>query len=229
VGSFWPHGRLAKLLGSGLIGRGFKLLGCTVGFFVAAYTGALLTATNQPLWSDTEWIAPLFLTSAASTGIALLLIVGKDIPLASRIRLENADAWALFLELIVFLIFLASLGAVLPLALATWQGLVLIVGTLGLGLLIPLALHIGNAQTVESRTTAAAVCALVGGFLLRFGMVSVGPAILEGPNITLAVALPDLRISPEDERARGGGPGASDINRPAKPYFHNKISKAGEQ
>ena len=50
----WPHRILQVLGGAG-------------GFFVASYTGALLSATNQPLWSDTVWLAPLFLASAAST------------------------------------------------------------------------------------------------------------------------------------------------------------------
>ena len=44
-----------------------QALGCVAGFFVASYTGALLSATNQPMWSDTVWLAPLFLASAAST------------------------------------------------------------------------------------------------------------------------------------------------------------------
>src|SRR5205823_4721085 len=44
----WPHHFL-------------QVVGCMAGFFVASYTGALLGATNQPMWSDTVWLAPLFL------------------------------------------------------------------------------------------------------------------------------------------------------------------------
>src|SRR5262249_39049444 len=46
--SRWPH-------------RVLQVLGCGSGFFIASYTGALLSATNQPVWSDTVWLAPLFL------------------------------------------------------------------------------------------------------------------------------------------------------------------------
>src|SRR5262249_5142361 len=53
----------------------FHVTGSALGFFVAAYTGVLLAATNQPVWSDTTWIGPLFLTSSASTGIAAVLLV----------------------------------------------------------------------------------------------------------------------------------------------------------
>jgi formate-dependent nitrite reductase membrane component NrfD len=295
LGTLWPQGRFARFLGLPLVGRAFKVLGCVVGFFIAAYTGALLTATNQPFWSGSDWIAPLFLTSAASTGIALMLLLGRGVTHASRERLERADLWALGLELFIFLVFLASVGGVLPWALATWQGVVLVVGTLLLGLLLPLWLHLGFQVPSEGRITAAAVSALVGGFILRYGIVRVAPALLyRFPHLTpndvdvplwhtwegrallaatlmLALLIPYvlrrrwrlspgqtalagavslcvvaaviaysfnpaagepvldpvrcLDPSPEFARPRGGGPGASDINRPAQLYFHNRIYK----
>src|SRR5579884_1272382 len=58
----WPHGVL-------------QAIGCFSGFFIASYTGALLSATNQPMWSDTTWLAPLFLASAASTSIAAMSFI----------------------------------------------------------------------------------------------------------------------------------------------------------
>jgi formate-dependent nitrite reductase membrane component NrfD len=179
IGSIWPSGRVARILDSHLVGRAFKVVGSLVGFFIAAYTGTLLTATNQPLWYATDWIAPLFLTSASSTAIGLLLLLGGQMPQATIKRLERADLWALGLELFIFLIFLASLGGLLPLALGTWDGLVLILGTLVVGLLIPLGLHLGlHEGDGGGRVTAAALFALAGGFLLRFGMVRVAPALL---------------------------------------------------
>src|SRR5206468_6632190 len=97
------------LRGMGIL---FKLVGCTVGFFIAAYTGALLTATNQPLWSETDWIAPLFLTSAGSTAIALLYLLGTRLSEGTAERLRRADLWAQGLELFFFLVFRASLGGI---------------------------------------------------------------------------------------------------------------------
>ncbi len=305
LGSFWPGSRLARLLGSRLVSRGFNVVGSVVGFFIAAYTGALLTASNQPLWSESDWIAPLFLTSAASTSIALLLLLGGRIPADTRERLERADLWALGLELFIFLIFLASLGGVLPLALATLDGLLLVFGTLVLGLLVPLYLHLDlktsplplpsprKGKGKLDRVIAAAFFALVGGFLLRFGIVRVAPALLQHyPHITaeeveaplwpswagislvvvtlvLTVLIPFIltrkwqlsrgqtalaglisllgttgvifyslspasaqpaldplggwRLSPEDQRGRGGGVGASSSNRPANPFLRSKV------
>ena len=44
-------------------------------FFVGAYTGTLLTATNQPVWAQSTWLSPLFLASAASTGVAAMILL----------------------------------------------------------------------------------------------------------------------------------------------------------
>src|SRR5262249_22792391 len=91
---------------------------------------------------------------------------------------ERADLWALGLELFLFLIFLASMGSLLPLVLQTWEGWILVVGTLVAGLLMPLALHLGIGEPASQRMTAAAWFALTGGFMLRFGIVTIAPALL---------------------------------------------------
>jgi protein NrfD len=182
LGTLWPGGRLDRLLVRSPVARLFHLFGSGVGFFVASYTGVLLTASNQPLWDLSDWLGPLFLTSAGSTGIAAVLLFsgpGGAVSEASRERLERADLWALGLELFVFLLFLASLGNVLPLALQTPAGWVLVGGTLVVGLLLPLWLHRGLTAHDPGRVKAAALAALVGGFALRFGVVRVAPELLE--------------------------------------------------
>src|SRR5262249_9372341 len=110
LGSLWEGGRLERVFRLSWFGKLIALVGCFTGFFVAAYTGALLTATNQPIWSDTVLVAPLFLTSAASTGIStmLLIAVWRGVNPVSLERLERADLWALGLELLFFVLFLAS-------------------------------------------------------------------------------------------------------------------------
>src|SRR6266540_1045982 len=45
-------------------------LGGLFGFFVAGYTGVLLSVTNRPIWADSPWLGALFLASGASTGAA---------------------------------------------------------------------------------------------------------------------------------------------------------------
>jgi formate-dependent nitrite reductase membrane component NrfD len=304
IASLRPSGRLARMLGRNWFGVIFHVLATLVAFFLASYTGVLLAATNQPAWSDNDWTGALFLTSAASTGPALVLLVGRwhGLPRDSIARLETADLWAIALELFVFLIFLASLGGLLPYALRTWEGLILIFGTLIAGLLLPLWLHLGHFSPTEkseaNRASLAAISVLVGAFFARWGITALGPGLahryrngppnaIEAPltvhwigytfllaTAVLVVIIPfglrqkwrlghlqtlaaggfslavlvavtylsftpissrpelaptiGMSISPEDQRPRGGGPGASYMNRPKNFVFHNRVGVPSE-
>ena len=68
--------------------RKISLVGIIFGFFLASYTGVLLSATALPLWSDARLMGALFLASGASTGMAaivlLLYLSGESGPRASR-------------------------------------------------------------------------------------------------------------------------------------------------
>jgi formate-dependent nitrite reductase membrane component NrfD len=234
LGSLWPAGRLARLLRHGVFGKLLQLLGCVVGFFIAAYTGALLTATNQPLWSDSVWIAPLFLTSATSTGLAIMILLARAdraVTAEYLARLQHADLWALFLELIVFAVFLGSLGALFWPVMHTWHGKLLILGTLILGVLIPVWLHLRARLTPQRNSVvAAALLSLVGGFVLRYAMLTTPPELLAraaelralyAVDGGQAIGTPGPALwpgfSPEDGRPRGGGPGADPGNK--TPYL----------
>lgn len=199
---------------TGIVHRIFQIIGCTVGFFVAAYTGALLTATNQLLWSDTAWVAPLFLASAASTGIAvMLLLASPSVPEGSLARLERADAWAMGLEFLVFLIFLESLGGLLVPVWQTVSGKILIAGTLILGLVIPLLIHLGGGLHRRPWVVLGSISVLLGGFMLRYGIVKTAPELLAKSPSTLVemtergpaaggIVFP-WRFSPEQDRVPG--------------------------
>lgn len=174
------QGIVARWHASRAIGQPLRVVGCAVGFFVAAYTGALLTATNQPIWSNTTWIAALFLTSAASTGIAaILLLARRQASTATLARLERADRSVLLLELVVFVVFLISLGSLLGPLVGTVSGQVLIGGTLVLGVLVPLVLHF-RCGLQGACGVATAVFVLLGGFLMRWAILSAPPELLAG-------------------------------------------------
>ncbi len=197
----WPHGVL-------------QVIGCAAGFFIASYTGALLSATNQPGWSDTVFLAPLFLASAASTSLATMSLIARwkriGTPQA-RERLEGAEPLALGLELIVLGAFVYSLGDDLLPILQTVTGNVLIFGSLLFAVLIPLLLHARIGQRRAWGVPAAAACALLGGLLLRYGAVMTPPELLRRGPITLA------GFAPEEDR-RHGEPGADIGNqRPGNP------------
>jgi formate-dependent nitrite reductase membrane component NrfD len=224
LGSLWPGGRLFRWLRQGVVGRVVQALGCLVGFFVAAYTGALLTATNQPIWSESVWIGALFLTSAASTGIAAIIILARYHGLAdleALHRLERADLWALGLELAVLGIFLASLGSSLAAFLTSWPGWVLVGGAMTLGVLLPLALHLRLGFASLRAAAWASVFALAGGFLLRFTIVSLPSDLLSRSEVSV------IGFGPEDGRVRGGGAGADPKNHPADVHPKSKLFNDG--
>jgi len=151
------RGTLAKVVG-GVAGL--------LGLFIAGYTGVLLSVTNRPIWADGPWLGALFLASGVSTGAAALILLapGRGATEQSLARLSAFDTKALVVELLVLVLFVASLGAVNRVWLSFW-GLVLLVGV-GFGILAPLRMH------AQRRSLAgAARLVLLGGFLLRLATI----------------------------------------------------------
>jgi formate-dependent nitrite reductase membrane component NrfD len=168
---------LAGYLHRGPIGMIFQALGCLCGFFIASYTGALLTATNQPFWSDSPLIGGLFLASAASTGIAALLLLAAfrgGVPHDTIANLERTDRWAMILELALLLAFMASLGGLALAFVTSIYGILLLVGTVFVGVLIPLLMLWRPSLPGSSRMYIAAALVLIGGFILRYTIVMAG-------------------------------------------------------
>ncbi len=203
----WPH-------------RVLQVIGCAAGFFIASYTGALLTATNQPLWSDTVWLAPLFLASSASTSLAAVSLIAwwkKVGTPEARARLEGAERLALCLELIVLGAFVASLGDNLVPVLNTMRGRVLIFGSLVVAVLLPLLLNAHVGHRYWWGMPGAAACALLGGLLLRYGAVTTpGELLQRGPTAVVSFA-------PEASR-RIGQPGADIGNRGEEVRPRSKLT-----
>ncbi len=209
LGALWPKRRIGRWLNAAWIRVPVHALGCVAGFFIASYTGALLSATNQPMWSDTTWLGALFLASAASTSLAMLLLIANWKQLgspAARERLASAEMPALGLELVILGAFLASLGDILGPVLLTVRGNLLVFGTLVLGILLPLLLLVRIGPQRRWSGQAAAVSVLVGGLLLRIGTVTTpGELLARGPAIV-------NQFSPEQGR-KVGRPGADIGNR----------------
>jgi NAD-dependent dihydropyrimidine dehydrogenase PreA subunit len=163
------HWRLLRPLHTGVLSILIAVLGGLCGFFLAGYTGALLSVTNRPLWADTTWLGLLFLLSGTSTAAALLMLLG--LLRGARTRetiywLCRMDRGTLILELLALIILTVSLGP----ALRTWMnvwGLVLLVGVVLAGILIPLSLEWRPRLLGRLSLPAGAVLVLLGGFLLR--------------------------------------------------------------
>lgn len=150
--------------------RKVGLVGILFGFFLASYTGVLLSNSAQPFWSDARLMGALFLASGASTGMAaislILYLTGASTGEGWG-KVKRADRYSMLFELVVLAIFLAFLGsAAKPLtsghfAPLFWGGLV------GLGLVVPLLLDFAGHR-VKTLAALSAVLVLAGGFVLRY-------------------------------------------------------------
>jgi protein NrfD len=171
IGAWSEEGRVrapgAQWLQSGrVLAKLVAGLGGIFGFFVAGYTGVLLTVTNRPIWADSPWLGALFLASGASTGAAALLLFARRNGVSERsIRwLASFDAQVLVVELVILIVFIASLWPIRQVWISVW-GFLLLVGVVGAGILWPLRLHFTPSTGVGFRNPALMV--LLGGFLLR--------------------------------------------------------------
>jgi len=162
----------AAAITRGRPGKVFSLGGTLSAFFLGSYTGVLLAATNQPFWSDTTWLAPLFLASSASTGLATLILLarwrGRDVPRDAIERLEWADGWAVAMELILIVALALSLGSLAGPAFSRWPGVLIPFVVVPLGLVLPMILkRIPKAWG----GLASPLLILAGGFALRAAVV----------------------------------------------------------
>jgi formate-dependent nitrite reductase membrane component NrfD len=141
-------------------------IGGLLGFFVAGYTGVLLTVTNRPIWADSPWLGALFLASGASTAAAALILLAprRGATAGSLAWLESFDMRALVVELLILVLFVAWLWPIRRVWLSIW-GLLLLVGVIWAGILWPLALHRRPRTAGAFRNPAVMV--LIGGFMLR--------------------------------------------------------------
>jgi formate-dependent nitrite reductase membrane component NrfD len=156
----------------GHIGRALAIGGSLAAFFVGSYTGVLLAATNQPTWSETPWLGSLFLASAASTGIASILLMSehvlKDVPHPVLARLERLDRWAIGLELLLLGTYFGSLGSPTIEAISHWPGVLVPAFVVPVGLVAPLFIH---RLRWGGSVSLASLMVLLGGFALRFAIV----------------------------------------------------------
>ena len=176
----------------GTLGRVLALIGAAFGFFIAGYTGVLISVSNRPIWADTQWLGVLFLVSGASTAAATLILLtrwrlnaGQEHP---TVRWLNwFDGWMLLAELVLIAIFLLSLGEVARVWLS-WRGLLLVLFVIMLGILLPLVLHFRPAWVNERwrsrRLVTASVLVLIGGFFLRL-VTLLSSETIHGPHTGL--------------------------------------------
>ena len=150
--------------------RRVGLIGMLFGFFLASYTGVLLSGSAMPFWSDARLMGALFLASGASTGIAaitLALFVTGHATGEAWGKLKHADHYSMIVELILVLALVVLLGAAAKPLIGGHYATLFWGGLIGLGLVVPLVLDLVGSR-VRSLGAVAAVLVLIGGFVLRY-------------------------------------------------------------
>ncbi len=184
-------GLLGRWWGANILARfPQKLLavpGAGFGIFLGGYTGVLLAATSIPLWSRSKLLGAIFVTSALSTGTALISCVLRVIgaPSKSLRKLEQMEWVNMFVEIVGLLAFLRGSGRAARQLVGTAseeQGLTFWTFMFG-GLILPWLM-----QTLQlTKKTAIAhrrehgwaglvisLLVLVGGYFLRRTIVDAG-------------------------------------------------------
>jgi formate-dependent nitrite reductase membrane component NrfD len=161
----WRDTRLAGL------GR---CAGIACAFFIASYTGALLTATNQPVWSMSPLLAAVFCASAASTGAAAVTLAarlrGDAIPDVLW-RWHRLEHWLLALEVATVLAWLYTIRSALPFLLRG-SGAQLVAGATALLMLLPVLPERRQTElAVKPPASWRAVISLVAGLCLRYAVL----------------------------------------------------------
>lgn len=175
VGALAEMGRLPRSLSAltqGTPGMVIGVVGSIFGFFLAGYTGVLLSVTNRPMWADTWFLGLLFLLSGVSTAAALLMLLARRSAPDGVHWLARFDDWILMAEFVVLAVLVATLGGeVLERVFFNIWGVLLLVGVVLVGILLPLAIHWRPAVLGRTSLVSAAALVLVGGFLLRVVMI----------------------------------------------------------
>ena len=166
----WPQWALLRHASpEAQFGRLVSGLGAILGLYLAGYTGVLLSVTNRPIWADTTLLGLTFLTSAASTSDALLILLGSWSGLTrERLHpLERFDRSALIFEVLAIAALVASLGRIATVWLDGWGVLLaaMVLGGIGLPLLIEWRRPAGRPAWIGPTLV------LLGGLVLRMIIV----------------------------------------------------------
>ena len=175
---FGRLGALLRALRAGAPGKVLAVLGGAFGFFVAGYTGVLLSVTNRPVWADTPMLGALFLLSSATASAALLsLLAGRsaDTSPASAAWLHGIERQAAIVELVVLAAFLAIQGKTALLWPWTWAAALAFAVVFGMLAPVLLSRRAGAASQPSPRL--GLVLVLASSLLLRAAVVFASEAV----------------------------------------------------
>ena len=172
--------------------QALSVLGASSGFFVAGYTGVLLSATAVPLWSKRPaLLGPLFLSSAMTSGAAAIAAASTFTGSESSVTddaLQTLETISTVAEGLLLVAWIVALG---PTAKPFTDGrLASIVryGVVGGGMVLPLVITAACEQLPRRMhrpaTLVSTALTLAGVFALRYAVVEGGRRSADEPQAT---------------------------------------------
>lgn len=198
------RGRLRKLMNNGTLMLIHDAAGLPLALFVASYTGVLLSCTSNPLWCKNPWLAPLFTSSALSTGAEAVSLAmdWRDMDPNGQSVLRRLDTAAHAAELIAMRGFMEHAGEKTdPLRHGRARryhhfGTGAIVAAEALKLVpLPQRLH-------KPRRIFSMALGLAGGLAMRWAMVFGGHEAAADPHLSRAVSRPPKADPPRQISTR---------------------------
>jgi formate-dependent nitrite reductase membrane component NrfD len=170
--------RYDRTLHGSPLGLVWSLLGAALGLSVGIYSGVLLSVGNIPGWGHTAMIPAVYAATALMTGLAAVVLVetsrghlDPDVLGLARVNVWLIGWW--LVTMVVFLLTLIGGGAAVFL---TGIPLLAILGAIVLAGIVPLALHLFRPIGRPGSLALSAALVLLGGFLVRYGIV-MGPQL----------------------------------------------------
>ncbi len=205
---FIPKDALPGKLALGASNSATQLLQGLDGVALGTYTGVLLSATAVPLWANAdEALAPLFLSSAFSTGVAAIslsrALAGVD-P-AELHRLNPIEQAAMLSELACLAYGFSKLTPEVRRHVTTGPYATSFKAAVGLGMVGPLLIQLVSPKRgllARLFTSLTSLLVLTGGYLLRYAVIAAGKASADDSEAYHSITGGTGRAAPQEQAQR---------------------------
>ncbi len=180
-------GGLFTRLGRAIPRRLTSLVGMVPAFFVASYTGVLLSNTAVPFWRRNRLLGATFLASSANSAAAAMGLGSiRQASEESLYKLHALQAFAAGLELLLLRLGLRSVGPGRRYVEEGRRGLAFRGGAEGLGVFLPFFSFALAGRYMPKGIRAIVWClSLVGGYLFRWTVLEAGKVSADDPDLAM--------------------------------------------
>jgi formate-dependent nitrite reductase membrane component NrfD len=153
--------------------RLLTLLGMPFALAMISYPGVLLETTANPLWSHTNFLGPLFASSALGNGAAALTLLSNNSDdQALHSAIERFENFSSAVEATSLALYIGSAGPAAKPLFTGKQSKLFLLGAIGLGLIAPAILRRSRVKAV--RHGVAPLLTILGGAALKWSITNAG-------------------------------------------------------